>query len=333
MGHPVTGHPAADVVTPQVLIIEQDRTVVPLSHWISDAGAVARNTERRLQILTPPYSRITFPLELLIRQYRVGQWVVRTPDGSGFVDGVTGRPLSWDGAMFTATSGAAPTPMRSPVRSPGAGSVEMTIETLHPASETLQLGASTVAAMTALTGAGPAGWGTAEPVSQPWSARELTTFCRTRAPRPTSLVVLGADPTHRALGVLTVTPVTTGVLEEFRLTGPARSAVDQDAVDQDAVSVGADLEAAGRVLGTYASELRAIKARLEALRAEAGAFVQSVQGEDDWTEDGDKVDRNNQLVGAVNAAVADFDAAQRRCASAINALYGGQQYRADDGDG
>lgn len=107
-------------------------------------------------------------------------------------------------------------------------------------------------------------------------------------------------------------------------TGPVRSV---------SASVGADFESAGRTLGSYAAEIRDIKARLDALRAEAGAFEQSVQGDDNWTEDGAKVDRNNQLIGAVNAAVADFDAAQRRCANAINALYGGQQYRADDGDG
>lgn len=107
-------------------------------------------------------------------------------------------------------------------------------------------------------------------------------------------------------------------------TGPVQSV---------SASVGTDLESAGRALDTYAGEVREIKARLDALRAEAGVFEQPVDGDDDWTEDGDKVDRNNQLIGAVNAAVADFDAAQRRCANAINALYGGLQYRADDGDG
>lgn len=232
MGHPVTSHPAADVATPQALVIEQDRNVVPLSHWLSDAAVVAQNTKRRLQILTPPYSRITFPLELLIREYRTGQWVVRTSDGSGFVDGLTGRPLSWDGAMFAAGGGGTPAPTMSSVRSLGAGSIELIIETLHPASDTLQLGASMVAAVTALTSAGPTGWGTAEPVSQPWSARELTAFCRTRAPLPTSLVVVGGDPTRGVVGVLTVTRVTTGVLEEVRLTGPASRVANQDTVQQ-----------------------------------------------------------------------------------------------------
>lgn len=232
MGHPVTTHPAADVVTPQALIIEQDRNIVPLTHWISDAAAVARNTERRLQILTPPYSSITFPLELLIREYQAGQWVVRTPDRSGFVDGLTGRPLSWNGAMFAADGGGIPAPMMSAVRSLGAGSIELIIETLHPASATLRLGVSMVAAVTALTGAEPTGWGTAEPVSQPWSARELTAFCRTRAPRPTSLVVVGADPIRGVVGMLTVTRVTTGVLEEVRLIGPASRRANQDAVEQ-----------------------------------------------------------------------------------------------------
>lgn len=98
-------------------------------------------------------------------------------------------------------------------------------------------------------------------------------------------------------------------------------------------SVGEDIETVGRALGTYAAEVREIKARLEALRIQAADFERSVEGDDDWADDDVKRERNNELVGAVNAAVADFDAAQRRCANAINALYGGQQYRASDGDG
>ncbi|MQA13426.1 MAG: hypothetical protein GEV09_04405 [Pseudonocardiaceae bacterium] len=98
-------------------------------------------------------------------------------------------------------------------------------------------------------------------------------------------------------------------------------------------SVGADIETVGGVLGSYAAEVREIKTRLEALRGQAGAFEASVEGDDDWADDDASVERNNELVGAVNAAVADFYAAQRRAANAINALYGGTQYRASDGDG
>jgi hypothetical protein len=107
-------------------------------------------------------------------------------------------------------------------------------------------------------------------------------------------------------------------------TGPVQSV---------SASLGGDLGSAARALDTYAAEVREIKARLDALRVDASAFTQSVQGDEDWAGDDAKRERNNQLIDAVNLAVADFQAAQRRCANAINGLYGGPQYRVDDGDG
>lgn len=64
-------------------------------------------------------------------------------------------------------------------------------------------------------------------------------------------------------------------------------------------SLGADIEAVGAALGGYASEVREIKARLEALRAQAGGFEAAVAGDDDWTDDDAHVERNNELVAAV----------------------------------
>lgn len=98
-------------------------------------------------------------------------------------------------------------------------------------------------------------------------------------------------------------------------------------------SVGEDLGVAGRALGTYAAEVAEIKTRMAALVTQAQDFVASVNGDDDWTSDGAKVDRNRELVEAVNTEMAAFFEAQRRCANTINALYGGQQYTAENGDG
>lgn len=98
-------------------------------------------------------------------------------------------------------------------------------------------------------------------------------------------------------------------------------------------SVGDDLGVAGNALGTYATEVAEIQTRMATLRTQAQDFEASVKGDDDWTSDGDKVDRNRQLVEAVNAEMAAFFEAQRRCANTINALYGGQQYTAENGDG
>lgn len=98
-------------------------------------------------------------------------------------------------------------------------------------------------------------------------------------------------------------------------------------------SVGSDLGTVAAALATYAAEVRQIQAQLASLKTQATEFVAAVHGQDDWTSDGSKVDRNNELIKAVDTQMAAFFEAQRRCANAINALYGGPQYRADNGDG
>lgn len=97
-------------------------------------------------------------------------------------------------------------------------------------------------------------------------------------------------------------------------------------------SVGSDIRTVGGALTTYATEVKAIKARLAQLKTEAETFVSSVEGDDDWREDEGKVDKNNNLINAVGDEIAKFFEAQRRCANTINALYGGKQYTAVTGD-
>lgn len=98
-------------------------------------------------------------------------------------------------------------------------------------------------------------------------------------------------------------------------------------------SIGGDVELVAKALTTYADTVAPIKARLESLRTQARAFVGSVEGHDDWREDEGKVGAHNQLLSQVNEAVAEWMAAQRACANAINATYGGTRYVADNGDG
>jgi hypothetical protein len=98
-------------------------------------------------------------------------------------------------------------------------------------------------------------------------------------------------------------------------------------------SVGEDLGAVGTALAAYATTVAEIKTRLEALRADALAFVGSVGGDDGWREDEGRVDEHNRLVSDVNAAVADFTDAQRTCANSILALHGERRWVAENGDG
>jgi hypothetical protein len=110
----------------------------------------------------------------------------------------------------------------------------------------------------------------------------------------------------------------------FAATGP---------VKQKTEAVGSDIAAVGTALVTYADEVRPIKARLASLQSEAQTFVTSVNGDDDWRKDGDKVNHNNQLLSDVNGQLAAWMAAQRSCANAIGRLFGGIQYVEDNGDG
>lgn len=104
-------------------------------------------------------------------------------------------------------------------------------------------------------------------------------------------------------------------------------------VAQVSASVGEDLETVGQALAGYAAEVKDIQARLAVLRQQAAEFEQSLGGDAERAGDDGNRERNDELIAAVDVAVADFNDAERRCANAIGALYGGQSYRADDGDG
>ena len=117
-------------------------------------------------------------------------------------------------------------------------------------------------------------------------------------------------------------------------------------VQTTSASVGADIATVGGALSTYATAVKQIQNQLDALRAQAqelvaeaeadkaneggleqvGEFV-GIGGDDD-----EYAERSNELTGQVNAQVAAFYEAQRVCANTVNALYGGTQYRAGDGD-
>jgi hypothetical protein len=213
-----------------------------------DAALVATRGGRLLQIVTPADSRLTYPLELMLGEGG-SQWIVRS--GAGFREGFTGAPMGWTGSRFSPVDGPIPEPDHT--RDPGLGSMEVQISTVHPAAAGLELGTSTVASTHAMTGTEPAGWGAAEPVTEPWSARDVTAFCRDRAPDPTSLVVVAGGRGSQVVGRLHVRRVTAGVLEEVRLAGPAASAVGQGAIEQ----LAADLAGTARSMIVSVHPIRA----------------------------------------------------------------------------
>ncbi|MFS4091095.1 hypothetical protein [Streptomyces sp. AF1A] len=92
-----------------------------------------------------------------------------------------------------------------------------------------------------------------------------------------------------------------------------------------------DLEKVAGTLSDYSLEVRPLVKKLDSLKAEATAFVNSVSGDDGWRKDQDKVNHNNDLWHDVNHTVAAFEAAERRAYNKIMALIGGSPLIADDG--
>ncbi|MGW2572816.1 hypothetical protein [Streptomyces sp. NPDC001537] len=92
-----------------------------------------------------------------------------------------------------------------------------------------------------------------------------------------------------------------------------------------------DLEKVATALSDYSFEVQPLVQKLDALKADATAFVNSVTGDDDWRKDQEKVDHNNDLWHDVNHTVAAFQAAERTAYNKIMALIGGAGLSADDG--
>lgn len=217
MAPPLTEHPAVDRATARSWCIEQSRPVVGLGTLLVDALETAG--ERQVALVTPPTTRITYPLEVALAG-GPHRWVVR---GAPFVDGLTGAPVRWDGEMFV-DDGPAP---GLPVPDPG-GALHIDVTAVWPADELTEIGHLAESACEVVLDGPPAGWGVAEPATQRWTRREPTRICRERAPRPTTLVV-AAGP--RAVGLLTVRVTAAGVHERLRLavgavTGPDHTVVD-----------------------------------------------------------------------------------------------------------
>ena len=92
-----------------------------------------------------------------------------------------------------------------------------------------------------------------------------------------------------------------------------------------------DLTRVTTALSSYATEIRPIALKLADLKTQAHTFVASVAHDKDWQYDGDKVKHDNHLRSEVDTAVAAFWDAERRCANAIEAVFGGTTFTANDG--
>ncbi|WP_327428284.1 DUF6177 family protein [Streptomyces sp. NBC_01236] len=216
---PAASAPAVDVLTTKTAVVIQDRPLVTMTSWLTDALRAATADDRAVQIVTPPTTRLTLPTRTAL-QGHPNRWVIQDPD-HGFYDGLSGAVLHWQGGTFTPAldeNGAASVAKAfTPTSDTGERQLIVSLRTRHPADEDLVLGRALETTWHTLTGAPPAGWSTAEPINLPWSTRQLTDLARTRAPQPTWLIAVG-HPDHPAIATLRVTRTPAGVEEDITLT-------------------------------------------------------------------------------------------------------------------
>ncbi|MER5744384.1 DUF6177 family protein [Streptomyces sp. NPDC002225] len=216
---PAAAQPAVDMLTDKAAVVLQDRPVVPMTSWLSEALRATVDSDRSLQIVTPPHSRLSLPTRTLL-QSTSSRWVVQD-ERCGYYDGLTGAVLRWQDDAFSPVRDANGETLVADafaeVRPSGERQLVVSFRTLHAPRADLVLGGALEAAWQALAGGPPTGWGTSEPAGLSWSKRQLTELAYGRAPKPTWMVVVGA-PDRPALATLRVIRTPEGVEEDITLT-------------------------------------------------------------------------------------------------------------------
>ncbi|MFF2325496.1 MULTISPECIES: DUF6177 family protein [unclassified Streptomyces] len=220
---PAAAQPAVDALTDKVAVVIQDRPVVAMTAWLSDAFRAAANAELGLQIVTSPGATLSPAVRNSLSGWP-SRWVVQD-EKDGYYDGLSGAVLRWQNGLFAPVAATAPVPgdPRTPVAASykevantGERQLALSFRTVHPADDRLVLGGALESVWTELTGAEPAGWGTAEPASLPWSLRRLTDVAFERAPEPTWIVVVG-NPDRPGLATVRISRTKAGVEEDVTL--------------------------------------------------------------------------------------------------------------------
>lgn len=201
----------ADVLTPAAMVVLTDRPVVPLSKPLLEALQECERTDRILQVVTSPDSRVTVPLRSAISLRRL-QWAVHD---NGYYEGLTGRPMRWDGNTFALVPDArdyAPAYTTRPT-TPIGGNLALTFQAWHPPDA--PLGDHLAHLMRLATGGPPAGWGVTEPLEHLWDPAQLTAHVHTAENRTLIAIGAGGNP---AIAMLNFTPLASGTAEETTLT-------------------------------------------------------------------------------------------------------------------
>jgi hypothetical protein len=257
---PAAAQPAVDVLTDKVAVVIQDRPVVAMTAWLSDALRAAAAAELGLQIVTPAGTRLSPAVRNALPGWP-SRWVVQD-EKDGYYDGLSGAVLEWKNGLFVTVESPEATP-RDP-RTPVAGTfaadtadtgerqLAVSFRAVHPADDRLVLGGAVESVWQAITGESPAGWGTEEPANLPWNLRQLTDVAYERSPAPTWLVVVGT-PERPGLATVRISRTTGGVEEDVTLAfgyGPGEE------VPVDAVPKAAEVLATRHDLQSMLAQIR-----------------------------------------------------------------------------
>ncbi|MGI5425823.1 DUF6177 family protein [Streptomyces sp. CA-179760] len=221
---PAAAQPAVDVLTDKVAVVIQDRPMVAMTAWLSDAFRAVANAGLGLQIVTPAGTRLSPAVRGSLPGWP-SRWVVQD-EQDGYYDGLTGAVLRWSNGLFVTVDSPEATPEdpRTPIASSfqqgtddtGERQLAISFRAVHPADDRLVLGGAVEAVWQEVTGEPPAGWGTEEPANLPWSLRQLTDVAHERAPEPTWLVVVGT-PERPGLATVRITRTQAGVEEDVTM--------------------------------------------------------------------------------------------------------------------
>ncbi|MBT2895625.1 DUF6177 family protein [Streptomyces sp. McG3] len=220
---PAAAQPAIDVLTDKVAVVIQDRPVVAMTAWLSDAFRAAAKAGLGLQIVSPAGTTLSPAVRDALGGWP-SRWIVQD-ERDGYYDGLTGAVLRWQDGAFDpvlspdATEDDPRTPVAAAyqqVHDTGDRQLGLTFRMVHPADERLVLGGGLETVWRELTGEPPAGWGTSEPATLTWSPGRLTDVAFERAPEPTWFVVVG-NRSRPGIATMRVTRTKAGVEEEVTL--------------------------------------------------------------------------------------------------------------------
>jgi hypothetical protein len=209
---------AADVITPKSAVLVQDRPVVAFGPWLATALRDCNQSGHALQIVTPPATRLSLPLRLVLAG-ETNPWVVGSSE-AGYYDGLSGAPLHWDGEAFSLVPGArdyAPgylTPPAGPI------GIHLTLTFRVRYERQGLLGGAIEDIHGSLAGRPPLGWGTAEPATNLWAPADITALCNQRQGNPTWVMVTGGGSEtgpEALIGTVLYTPTSDGMEESVTL--------------------------------------------------------------------------------------------------------------------